>query len=365
MTQFKIGIRFSMSKNLYAVLLAGGAGRRFWPLSRRGHPKQFLSLLGKHSLFEETLRRALPIVAPTHIYIVTNAAYRQKIKKFAASFKIPASNILWEPTGKNTAPSICWAAAEIAARDNDGIMLVLPSDHLIFNQKAFREVIGQAINLARRDYLVTLGIVPTRPETGYGYLKTTRRKIGGQNILKVERFVEKPSPQKAKQFLRSKGYLWNSGMFAWRAFVILDEFKKHLPQVSRLFGRPNALKNIKKIWRSLPSVSIDYGVLEKSNKIVAVSAGKMQWSDVGSWEALADISARNRKGNSFRGDVVSFDCQNTFVLGKKRLIATIGLKDVLVIDTPDSLLVCRKDMSQKVKEAVAFLAKGKYRKHTV
>ncbi|MCK5642827.1 MAG: mannose-1-phosphate guanylyltransferase, partial [Gammaproteobacteria bacterium] len=200
------------SSNLYAVILAGGSGTRFWPVSRKAKPKQFLNITGNGTLLQETLERIKPEIPGAHIFIITNAAYRSTVGRQTASFKIPKANILLEPEGKNTAPAICWAAAKIQEINPDAVMVVLPSDHLILKQKKFLKVVREAVRLAQKNYLVTLGITPTRPDTGYGYLKTEKKKINGKQIVKVEKFTEKPSLSKAKQFLKTKKYFWNSGM---------------------------------------------------------------------------------------------------------------------------------------------------------
>jgi len=210
--------------NVYAVILAGGMGTRFWPVSRKSNPKQFLNITGKGSLLQDTLARIKPMVSGSRIFIVTNASYRKAIERQVARFRIPKENILLEPSGKNTAPAICWAAAKIHKIDPDAIITVLPADHLIANRRKFTKVLREAISLAQDEYLVTLGIVPTRPETGYGYLQTEKRKVNGRSLVKVKQFKEKPSLAKAKQFIKRKNYFWNSGMFVWKSSVILKEF---------------------------------------------------------------------------------------------------------------------------------------------
>jgi len=362
------------NKNLYAVILAGGMGTRFWPISRKFNPKQFLNITGKGTLLQETLARIKPKVKGSHIYIVTNKDYRKAIERQVARFKIPKANILLELEGKNTAPAICWAAAKIQKINPEAIMAVLPSDHLILNQRGFLKVLGDACSLAKEDCLVTLGIVPTRPETGYGYLKTVKKKINGKVIVKVERFTEKPSLAKAKQFLKKNreprrvhghkpkavyGYFWNSGMFVWKTSVILREFKRYLPSVYRSIGTKTGSAHIGKVWSRLPNISIDYGILEKSKKVVAVPAPGIRWSDLGSWESLTEVLAADKNGNIFKGDVVSINSKNTFVWAEKKVIAPIGLDNMIIIDTPDALLVCKKEASQAVKNIVSILQENK------
>jgi len=347
--------------NLYAVILAGGSGTRFWPVSRKSNPKQFLNIIGKGTLLQETLARIRPQIAGAHIFIITNAAYRNTVRRQTARFKIPKANILLEPEARNTAPAICWAAAVIQRIDPDAVMAVLPSDHLILEQKKFLKVLREAVQLARKNYLVTLGISPTRPDTGYGYLKTARKKVDGKQIIKVEKFTEKPSLSKAKQFLKTKKYFWNSGMFVWKSSVVLDEFRRYLPEVYGLVGKETGMVHIRRVWRRMPHISIDYGVLEKSKNVVAVPAPGIGWSDLGSWESLIDVLSKDKRGNILKGDIVAVNCQNTLVWGEKKIIVPVGLNDMVIIDTPDALLVCPRDRSQDVRDVVNVLVKKKRR----
>lgn len=350
------------NKHLYVVILAGGAGTRFWPVSRRSNPKQFLNITGRGTLLEETLRRIRPMASGPRVLIVTNQAYRRAIERQAGRFKIPKANILLEPSAKNTAPSVCWAAARIHQEDPDAVMVVLPSDHLILHEQNFLRVLSEAARLARRDYLVTLGIVPTRPETGYGYLCTAKARSGGRTVTRVMRFTEKPSPAKAAQFIKRRNYYWNSGMFVWKSSVILQAFQKHLPKAYNIFvGAGHAA--VRKAWNRLPSISIDYGILEKAGNVAAVPAPAIGWSDLGSWESLMEVLTADKQGNIFKGDVLPVDCRGTLVWGDKKIIAPVGLENVIIIDTPDALLVCRKDRSQAVKDVVTALHKSK-RKET-
>ena len=342
-----------MKKSIYVVILAGGSGTRFWPLSRQDRPKQFLNMLGSRSLFQQTLERIIPLVPTENVFIAANKQYHRVIQRQARIFKIPAKNILLEVAARNTAPAIAWAAARIAARDKNGVMVVLPSDHLILQPKKFLNLLKQAISLAQHGHLLTLGIVPTRPETGYGYLQIKSQQAHGGKIWRVVRFTEKPSLAKAKKIVRSGKYLWNSGMFIWRADVILAEFKKYLPAIYKQFSKRSDDQHTHKVWKSLPRISIDYGILEKARDVLTVPAQGIGWSDLGSWEALAEVLLK--KGNVLRGQVLAEGCRNTLVLGNKKLIATIGLNDVVVVDTDDALLICRQDRSQEVKKIVDHL----------
>ena len=344
-------------KNLYAVILAGGRGTRFWPESRDSNPKQFLNITGNGSLLEGTIARIKGKIPGSNILIVTGSKYKNIVAEQTKKFRIPSSNILLEPCGKNTAPAICWAAAHIYKQNKNAVMLVLPSDHLIQKKNAFIKIINAAVKQAEEGNLVTLGIVPTRPETGYGYLKINKKGNKTKSAFKLDRFVEKPSLSKAKRFLKEKIYLWNSGMFVWRCDVVLEEYRKHLPKTYVLLKEKLGSAYIKKIWDNIQSISVDYGILEKAGNVVAVPAKEIGWSDLGSWESLSEFVKGDKKGNVLQGDVLQFDCKGVFVRGSKRVVATIGLEDVVVIDTEDALLVCKKDMSQKVKDVVAALKK--------
>lgn len=333
--------------NLHAVILAGGSGTRFWPASRQGRPKQFLNLIGGESLLRQTIRRITPKVPAQNIWIIAGQRYRREIQRHTSGLGVRASRILWEPSAKNTAPAVLWSAARIHAVDPDAIMAVLPSDHLIARRAEFLRLLEKAVGLARREYLVTFGIVPTRPETGYGYLKTARVKDG--DFLEVKKFIEKPALAKARQFCARKDYLWNSGMFVWKARTILEAFRKYLPSIYKARG------NLLKVWKSLPAVSVDYGILEKADNVAAVASADIGWSDLGSWEALFEVLSKDADGNSLQGDVLALNCRNTLVRAHKRLIAAVGLEGLVVIDTPDALLVCPKHLSQDVKNLVAIL----------
>ena len=342
-----------MKTNVYAVILAGGSGTRFWPLSRKSRPKQFLNITGNRSLLQETLRRVKTKIKAKNILIVTGAKHAKEIKRQVKPFRIPSSNLLFEPQGKNTAPAVGWAASHINKRDAKATMIVLPADHLILKQKAFWAALQKAMRLAQEGALVTLGIVPTRPETGYGYLKTRKISKKGKKFFKVEQFIEKPDLKKAVAFLKSGKYLWNSGMFIWRVDSILKEYKKRQPKIFNIL----ASGRIKQRWGQMPNISVDYGILERAKDIAAVSGQDIGWSDLGSWESVHQVLGKDKKGNVLKGHVMDFGSRDTLVLGTQRLIATVGLENIVIVQTEDSLLVCRKDLSQKVKEVAETLKK--------
>ena len=336
----------NLNSNLHAVILAGGSGTRFWPLSRSNRPKQFLSLVGQGSLLQQTIKRILPKVPAQNIWIVASRNHQKEIKRQVAGLRIPPAQILWEPRGKNTAPAICWAASRIHAVNPQAVMAVFPSDHLITNPAKFGRLLGEAVTLAAREYLVTFGIVPTRPETGYGYLKIKK----DANILRVEKFIEKPDLARAKLLVAQKNYLWNSGMFVWKTEAILEAFRKYLPLIYAARG------NMLKAWPKLPGISIDYGILEKAKNVAAV-ATDIGWSDLGSWESLSEALPKDKAGNSLKGNALTLDCQESLIVAGKRLVAAIGVKDLIIVDTPDALLVCPKHRSQDVKKLVETFKK--------
>jgi len=350
-----------MSHHVYAVILCGGSGTRFWPLSRRNKPKQFLNISGGGSLLQETIKRVVSLVPSSNIFLVTNKKFQQIIQKETAVWRIPHRHILLEPEGKNTAPAICWAALHIAQKDPQAIMVVLPSDHVMTQPKRFGRILRKALKLAWNNHLVTCGIVPTRPETGYGYLKVRKDPALGKNGLRVVRFTEKPHLNRAKQFIRSQRYLWNSGMFMWKVSVILEEFRRHLPKVYHSLSTVSNGVHLNKVWSQLPNISVDYGILEKAKDVVAVAAGDIGWSDLGSWEAVTEVLKKDRDGNILKGDVITVDSKNNFVWTTQRCIATIGVKDLVVIDTPDALLVCPKARSQDVRTLHALLKKQRHK----
>ncbi|MBF0522059.1 MAG: mannose-1-phosphate guanylyltransferase [Candidatus Omnitrophica bacterium] len=336
-----------MKKHLFAIILAGGTGTRFWPQSRKHKPKQFLNILGPESLYQQTLKRVQSRISGDHIFVVTNKIYKAEIFRQSEAFKILKQNVLLEPSSKNTAPAIYWAASLILNRDPDAVIVVLPSDHFIAQPKEFLKVLDAAASQAALGYLVTLGIIPTRPETGYGYIKGARGK--GKGARRVERFIEKPDAAKAKQYVQDGNYYWNAGIFIFKAEAILAAFKKYLPRI----------KNVEDDWEKLPSISIDYGILEKADNVVIIPAENIGWSDVGSWESLMDILPKDKDGNVFKAKGVFLDCHNTFISGERKVVSAVGLKDLIVIDTHDALLICPKEQSQNVKQLVAHLSKQK------
>lgn len=353
-------------KNLYAVILAGGVGSRFWPYSRVTAPKQILNVVGDESLLKSTISRLSPLVKPSDVVIVTSSAQSEVIKTHLIKSSKEAGYIV-EPVGRNTAPAIGIAAVELLKKDPDAIMAVLPSDHLIDNGKKFRESLKSSTLLAREGHLVTFGIKPTNPETGYGYIKSSKKlfkKVGTVRSYKVDRFVEKPDLKKAESYLKQGGYLWNSGMFVWKASSILEEFKKHLPQIYKHLMTYLKDGDLDKAYKNIKPISIDYGILEKAKGVVVIEA-TFPWSDMGSWTSLEDVYKKDKNGNIISGRTVDLGSKNTFILGSDRVIGTIGLENMIVIDTPDATLVCPRDKAQDVRHIVDELKKRKYSEHEI
>ena len=330
------------------LIMAGGRGERFWPKSRKSLPKQFLSLTddGK-TMIQLTVERVLPLVDMQDIYISTNRDYKELVRQQLP--EIPEENILCEPVGKNTAPCIGLGAVHMAKKFGDAMMMVLPSDHLIKYTSIFVNTLNDACEVALQGpNLVTLGITPDSPETGYGYIKFLPDQTLGRAFA-VDRFVEKPNLETAKEYVASEQYFWNSGMFIWKVSTILDCLKKFLPEtyaglcrIGEAIGTPEQEEVLEKEFCAFQSESIDYGVMEKAEHIYSLT-GAFGWDDVGSWLAVGRIRASNEFGNVISGNVVTVDTKNSIIQGEKKLIAAVGLNDLIVVDTEDALLICKKD----------------------
>ena len=345
-----------------AVIMAGGRGERFWPKSRNDFPKQFLSLTsdGK-TMIQKTVQRILPLVSYDDIFIVTNQKYVGLVKEQLP--QIPNENILAEPMAKNTAPCIGLACAVIRKKYQDAMMLVLPSDHLIRYEPMYIDTLKQAISVAEQDNtLVTIGITPTYAETGYGYINFSRdTQENRMCVYKVNRFVEKPDIDTAKKYLASGDYLWNSGMFVWKVSSIMNDFARFLPEtyeglerIEESVGQDNFEQVLRTEFDKFKSESIDFGIMEKSDSIYVVS-GSFGWDDVGSWLALERINTTNEYGSYVKGDVITINTKRSIVSGGKRLIAMVGVEDMIVVDTDDTILICAKDSAQDIKKVIENL----------
>ncbi|MFT4240942.1 MAG: mannose-1-phosphate guanylyltransferase/mannose-6-phosphate isomerase [Acidovorax sp.] len=352
---------------LIPVVLSGGAGTRLWPASREGHPKPFMQLADGESLLLKTYRRASEVAAGGEIVTVTNRDYYFMSKdELALLGGGERGTFLLEPTGRNTAPAVALAARMVAARyGRDAVMLVLAADHLIQNQRGFVDTVAIAQGLAQQGRLVTFGIVPTAPETGFGYIETQEGEAsdGGKRVL---RFVEKPSADKAREYLASGRFLWNSGMFCFQAGVILDELARHAPDVSAAVeacwsalgaAEGEMIELPAQSFSQVPDISIDYAVMERSSN-VAVVPTDIGWSDIGSWVAVSQLTQPDGDGNRAACDSAVFvDSHDVFVRSEGRVVATVGVRDLMIIDTPDALLVADPARAQDVKQVVARLKK--------
>lgn len=354
--------------HLYAVILAGGSGTRFWPLSRHLFPKQLLRIMGGETLIQQTMRRVLRCVPPSRALISTTPAQAEAIRFQLNEWKDELrDNFVIEPEARNTAPAIALAATVLARRDPEAVMLVLPADHVIKDDRRFQEAVALGADLAADDYLVTFGIRPVRAETGYGYIqpnpRITLRARGRLTGHPVARFVEKPDAATARRCLKAGSYYWNSGIFVWRASAILREIARHQPAMARAVRRlalhlnSGASKGeVARAYRRLAPVSIDQGVMERSSRAAMIPV-EFRWSDVGNWSSLEEVAARDRSGNVVSGKVVDLDSRNSILYADQRLIATIGLSDMVVVDTHDATLVCPKARAQDVKKVVEILKK--------
>jgi len=336
------------------IILAGGGGTRLFPLSRTCFPKQFLKIDGEYSLLAQTVLRFMPLVKPSDIVIVTNQDYLHHVKAELAACGASDSHILLEPVGRNTAPAIALAVRycidELGSNAKE-VLFVTPSDHIIHPTQGFVSNVRQAAAMAEQNHIVTFGIKPDKPETGYGYIQAGQPSGHG---YVVESFREKPDHQTAEQYLAHGNYYWNSGMFAFTAGCIMEEFKAYQADIYELVSVE--LPKVMARFAEMPNISIDYAVAEKSKR-VAIIPFTAYWNDIGSWDAIYDVLEKDASGNAVHGDCIPLDCSNTLMLGRSRLIAGIGLEDLLVVETDDVILVAKKGESQKVKDLVTELNK--------
>jgi mannose-1-phosphate guanylyltransferase/mannose-6-phosphate isomerase len=352
-----------MADHNYAILLAGGQGSRFWPLSRTLEPKQFLALHQDQSLFIQTVLRVKALIPASNIFIATSELYRNQIVELVAPFKISLNNLVFEPDGKNTAPSIAVTVALINQQDPQARICILPCDHLIKNNAKFLKLLSEGLRLCS-DNLVIFGIPPSRPATGFGYIQVTRHKSHvTSKALEVKRFTEKPDFKTAQRFLKSGDYYWNSGIFIASSRAFLNEFRKSLPKLFNLIRKIKKSDDINIIWNKIEAISFDYGILEKARSVLMLSADGLGWSDLGSWQAWDEMLEKDKQGNIFKADAINLNSQNITVLGSTRLIATIGLENLIVVDTPDALLITRKDRTEDVKKIVDTLKAQKRHEH--
>jgi len=352
---------------LYAVIMAGGVGSRFWPRSKKKLPKQLLKIFGDHTMIQATVNRLSGLVEKENIFVITNELQRSEVVNQLAD--VPPENIIEEPFGRNTAACIGLASVIIKAKDPDAVTIVLPADHIIKDEDKFRQILENSAKYANKSKgLVTIGITPTRPETGYGYIQINDTPVA-ENIYKVYTFAEKPNYATAVRFVDSGDFLWNSGMFIWRTDIILDEIKNLMPdlyeglvEIEKSLTSPNFKEKLKTVYAQLKKISIDYGIMEKSSKVF-LTKGSFNWSDVGSWEEVYQLSEKNENGNATVGNVYTKMVADSYIYSPDKVTAVIGLDNVIVINHHDTLLICRRDKAQDVKEIVDYLKMNKMDEH--
>jgi mannose-1-phosphate guanylyltransferase len=340
---------------IHGVIMAGGSGTRFWPHSRKRRPKQLLDIAGRKTMIRATVERITPVIPYDRIMIVAGSSHVDEIGRQLP--EIDKSRITAEPVGRNTAPCIALAAYKLVKEDPEAVMIVLPADHLIGNESEFRDALEAAADVATGgEYLLTFGVVPNRPETGYGYVRIGDRVSGdgSKAVFKVDRFVEKPDIETAKSYIESGGYLWNSGMFVWRASEIIAAFDRFLPrlnaaikEIAHALGAAEEAESVARAYERIDGVSIDHGVMERADNVLCLPID-VDWNDVGSWASLESVWDRDNHGNAIRGEVVALDGKNCIVSSPDKLVTLIGAENLIVVDTPDALMICRKDRAQDV-----------------
>jgi mannose-1-phosphate guanylyltransferase len=358
----------------YAVIMAGGGGTRLWPVSRKERPKQLLPLLGEDTLFQSTVQRLENLFPPERILVVTVEEQAREMRMQAP--EIPEENYLIESSPRGTASVVGLAAAVLHKRDKDASMAILPSDHFIRNRDLFHYLLKAAFDVAENGFLVTLGITPTQPSTAYGYIQQGEPLTGDYKYptYKVKSFKEKPDDQTAQKLLRTGDHSWNSGMFIWRADVILKEIDRQLPElgsvlkkISTAWGTEDQASVLSENWNGLKNVTVDYGVMENAERVAILPAGGLGWSDVGMWSSLFEVLLPDMDGNIATNSKLhlAYETNNTLVYGSNndRLIVTIGVDDMVIVDGGDVLMVCKTDQSQKVKDVVEHLRKHRQEKY--
>ncbi|WP_020532817.1 mannose-1-phosphate guanylyltransferase [Flexithrix dorotheae] len=350
--------------NNYVIIMAGGIGSRFWPFSRTNHPKQFQDILGTgKTLLQQTADRFKGICPDENIYIVTNEDYYDLVKEQLPFMQ--DEQILLEPVMRNTAPCVAYASYKIAQKNPEANLIISPADHIILKEAAFKEVVNAALSEAEKnEILVTIGIEPSRPDTGYGYIQVLEdKKLGPLN--KVKTFTEKPNLELAQKFLESGDFAWNAGIFIWKASTIINSFEKHLPDVGSLFDLGSIYYSneendkIKSTYSKCRNISIDFGIMEKDENVY-VMRGDFGWSDLGTWKSLFEVSEKNEDDNVLHGNILTYETNNTLIkMNSDRLVVAQGLDDFIIAENGNVLLICKKDQEQRIKQFVADVKEKK------
>jgi len=327
-------------------------GSRFWPLSREPKPKQFLNLCSDKPMLDECLARIKGLFPRDNIFIATNKAHRGKLRSCLQRYSLPNKNIFLEPEGKNTLAPIAFLSKQINEKDSDASILVLPCDHFVKDKRRFLRLLEKGLEISKQGYIVTFGFPPKRPETGYGYIKV---KSKNKDFYSIGKFLEKPDLARAKELIKDKHYYWNGGLFIFKPSVMLGEVKKFQPEVYKALEME---KNFKQLWESLPSISVDYAVMEKTKK-AALMVADYGWLDLGSWQAMEEILKKDKSGNIFKGNCLDLGSKNTLVWSEGQLVATLGLKNIVIVATKDAILAAAKDKTQDVKKIVQILRNKK------
>jgi mannose-1-phosphate guanylyltransferase len=348
----------------YGLILAGGRGTRFWPRSRKRHAKQVLNVFGERSLIQGTVDRLAPLIAPERLWVLTSRDLRDAIVSQLP--EIPRSQVLAEPAQRNTAPAIGLAAQILSFEDPKAVMGVFPADHLVAKPSAFRKVLRAAFRGAEADRLMVVGIQPRWPETGYGYIEFPRDVAAGSSAaVPVRRFHEKPPLARARRYLASGNFYWNSGMFFWRPGVLLESLRRHLPRTATVlaalprFGARKFAGALGRVFPLCENISIDFAVMEKAKNVSGIAAADFGWSDVGSWNAVYELLPRDGCGNAVAPESICLDAHNNFVDARGKTVALVGVKDLIVVDTPDALLVADRARAQQVGDVVKALERQK------
>jgi len=345
----------------YGLILAGGRGTRFWPLSRKSRAKQVLNIAGERTMIQATVDRLKPLIPPERIWILTNGLLRDEIIRQLP--EVPKNQILAEPEQRNTAPAIGLAAHILHSLDPDAVMGVFPADHVIDRPKRFLKVVKAAFAAAEKDKIAVLGIAPRWPETGYGYIELPKGTEPGQGPVSVKSFREKPDAKQAKKYVAKGNFYWNAGMFFWRASTVLANLRTHLPKTATLLSSLPAFKDktfaakLKQVFPLCENISIDYAVLERSKEVVGFACEEIGWNDVGSWNAVYDLLPQDTDKNVTRSALASLNSTGNYIDAGKKLVALLDVDDLIIVDTPDALLIANRHQAQKVGEIVKLLEK--------